>query len=112
MRMWRSVSDGVQAVGSSCERGDGTSATSSPITGGGAPTVLISARSILLSRATYGHVSKLGDSGHFFGAVGAGQHGRCSDATRNGQWRSATSEAMPRSAIATQYATAARTISA
>ena len=110
--MWRSVSDGVQAVGSSSHRDDWTIANVNPIAVGGAPSVLISVCSILLSRARYGQVSKLGDSGHFFGVFGAGQQGGCLDATRNGQWRSATSEAMPRSAIATQYATAARTISA
>jgi len=85
MRMWRLVSEGVQTVGSSCARGDGTNATVHPIAGGGALTVLISVRSILLSRATYGQVSKLGASGHFFGVVGAGQQGGCLDATRNGQ---------------------------
>jgi hypothetical protein len=113
MRMWRSVSDGVQTVGSPSKRGAGTSATVNPIAGGGVPSVLISVCSILLSRATYGHVSKLGDSGHLVGVVGAvgvWQHG-CSTATRNGQWSSASSEAIPKSDIATRYATAARTIS-
>jgi hypothetical protein len=64
-----------------------------------------------LSSGTYGQVSKLFDSGHFFGAYLLWQQEGWSEETMNGQLMRANPEAMPRRANATQQAIAVRTIS-
>lgn len=110
MRMCRSVSDGLHATGSASKRDRGRGASYWPIAGGGVQRIFPCACSTLLSKATYGHVSKLFDSGHFLGAVSWQHNGRSAE-IRNGQLSSATPDAMPRSAIATQYATTRRTVS-
>ena len=77
-------------------------------TGPRATRTLPATGSVLASEATYGQVSKLFDSGHFCGAS-EWQHDEC-DQTKNGQLMSANPEVIPKSAIATQHATAARTV--
>ena len=112
MRIWRSVSDGDdQAVASLSSRSDGIISSLMSSTAEGLAMVFASLFSIFASRETYGQVSKLEDSGHFFGPIFPGQQQGCSAEIRNGQLRSAAPEAEPRSAIITQHATAIRTIS-
>jgi hypothetical protein len=110
MRMCRSVSEGVQAMGSASNRTEGRIAPLRTISGEGTARILPSVCSILASGATYGQVSKLVDSGHFFGPTLPWQQDGCPAETRNGQLRSARPDEMPRNAIATQHATADRTI--
>ena len=68
------------------------------------------AKPILAAVTTYGHVSKLVESGHL--GVSRGQHGplACLEELKNGQFKSGSPEAIPRSAIAIQYAIALRTV--